>query len=146
MSTEIIELWHKRARPVPTDRDFNVQMGCHLEEIAEMLAVVDSELPETRNALNILQLLTMRLADQLKLGTAVVYIDDDILFLDALADQVVTAVGVGHCCEMHITNAIDEVNKSNWSKFDSAGQPIFNEHGKIMKGPNYREPDLSAFV
>ena len=110
MSTEIIELWHKRARPVPTDRDFNVQMGCHLEEIAEMLAVVDSELPETRNALNILQLLTMR------------------------------------CCEMHITNAIDEVNKSNWSKFDSAGQPIFNEHGKIMKGPNYREPDLSAFV
>tara|TARA_B110000977_G_scaffold74745_1_gene101008 strand:+ start:495 stop:935 length:441 start_codon:yes stop_codon:yes gene_type:complete len=146
MSVELIELWHKRARPEPTDREFNVQLGCHLEEFAEMLAAIDSEIPETRNALNVLQLLTTRLGDQLKLGTAQVYIEAEVEFLDALADQIVTAVGVGYCCDMQITKAIDAVNASNWSKFDSAGQPIFNEHGKIMKGPNYHKPDLSAFV
>lgn len=37
MSIESIELWHKRARPEPTDKDFNVQLGCHLEEVVEML-------------------------------------------------------------------------------------------------------------
>lgn len=146
MSIELIELWHKRARPEPTERDFNVQLGCHMEEFAEMLAVVDSELPETRNALSVLHLLTSRLADQLKLGTATAYIDDDIEFLDSLADQIVTAVGVGHCAEMQISRAVDEVNESNWSKFDTSGEPVFNDAGKITKGPNYRKPDLSKFV
>ena len=65
-----ITMWHSRARPNPNEREMNVQLGCHLEEIAEMLEVLDSDIPETRNALSVLQLLTSRLADQLKLGTA----------------------------------------------------------------------------
>jgi len=141
-----ITMWHSRARPNPNEREMNVQLGCHLEEIAEMLEVLDSDIPETRNALSVLQLLTSRLADQLKLGTTNVYIDNDVEFLDALADQVVTAVGVGYCAGLKITGAIEEVNTSNWSKFDSDGKPILNEAGKITKGPNYRKPDLSKFV
>lgn len=146
MSVELIELWHKRARPEPTTRDFNIQLGCHLEEISEMLGVLGSEIPETRNAMHVLQLLTSRLGDQLKIGTAEVFVDDDVEFLDSLADQVVTAIGVGHCLGMQTSQAVAEVNESNWSKFDSAGQPILNDHGKITKGPKYREPNLKPFV
>lgn len=44
-----------------------------------------------------------------------------------------------------IVGALQEVNRSNWSKFEN-GEPIFDENGKIKKGPNYRPPDLSKFV
>jgi hypothetical protein len=64
--------------------------------------------------------------------------------LDSLADQIVTAVGVGHCANMNVPEAVLRVNKSNWSKYDQDGQPIFKPNGKIDKGPNYVEPDLSG--
>ena len=64
--------------------------------------------------------------------------------LDALCDQIVTAVGVAHMFGMNIEGAMDEVNRSNFSKFVD-GKPVFNEHGKIIKGPNYTPPDLTGF-
>jgi hypothetical protein len=68
-------------------------------------------------------------------------------FLDSLADQIVTSVGCGTLIHMDITGAIEEVARSNDSKFDPAtGEPIFNEHGKIMKGPAYTPPSLARFV
>ena len=42
--------------------------------------------------------------------------------------------------------AIDEVDRSNWSKFDEDGKPIFNENGKVMKGPNYTKPKLKPMT
>jgi predicted HAD superfamily Cof-like phosphohydrolase len=65
--------------------------------------------------------------------------------LDSLCDQIVTAVGVAHMFGMDISGALSEVNRSNWSKFVE-GKPVFNEHGKIAKGPNYTPPDLARFV
>jgi len=65
-------------------------------------------------------------------------------FLDSLADQIVTATGVGHCAKMNIVEAVRRVNSSNWSKYDTDGKPIFNEHGKITKGPDYKAPDLTG--
>ena len=64
-------------------------------------------------------------------------------FLDSLADQVVTSVGVAHCAGMNMTEACKRVNASNWSKFVD-GQPVFNEAGKIAKGPDYRKPNLEG--
>ena len=63
--------------------------------------------------------------------------------LDSLADQIVTAIGVGHCAGMNTPGACLEVNESNWSKFVD-GKPLFNEHGKIMKGPDYAPPNLEG--
>ena len=65
--------------------------------------------------------------------------------LDSLADQIVTAVGVARMFELDIVGALKEVNASNYSKFVD-GKPLFDENGKIKKGPNYFKPDLSKFV
>jgi hypothetical protein len=139
-----IELWHKRARPEPDDKAFNVQLGCHLEEIVEMLMSLGSKgkgeflLWKVTYDLN-------TLASELKKGEISIELRDRQEFLDSLADQVVTAIGAGHCAKMQVVEAIEEVNKSNWSKFDQeTGLPIFNEHGKIMKGAAYKAPDLKG--
>ena len=65
-------------------------------------------------------------------------------FLDSLCDQIVTSVGVGHCAKMDVTEGVRRVNSSNWSKYDTDGKPIFNEQGKIMKGPDYKAPNLKG--
>jgi hypothetical protein len=64
--------------------------------------------------------------------------------LDSLADQIVTAVGVGVCAKMDMNAAVTEVNESNWSKFNYKGYPEFDEHGKIKKGERYRKPALKG--
>ena len=141
MSIDSIELWHRRARPEPTAENFNVQLGCHFEEIVEMLAVVNTTQNDTlaraRAALG-------WLADGLKKGHISADITDRKEFLDSLADQIVTSVGVGHCAGMKTSDAVDAVSRSNWSKFNDEGFPIFNEHGKIAKGANYKPPYLEG--
>lgn len=141
MSTDIIKLWHERARSKPNEVDFNVQLGCHFEEICEMLAVINTTSNDTlvraRAALG-------WLADGLKKGNVQATITDRQEFLDAAADQVVTAIGAAHCARMDIVEAIRRVNTSNWSKYNVDGQPVFDENGKIKKGPDYAPPDLTG--
>jgi hypothetical protein len=141
MSADQIELWHRRARPNPTEDDFNVQLGCHFEEIVEMLSVINTThndtLARARASLG-------WLADGLKRGHIGADITDRKEFLDSLADQVVTAIGTGYCAEMKTADAVAAVNRSNYSKFDKNGYPIFNENGKIAKGPDYAPPDLEG--
>jgi hypothetical protein len=144
MSIEAIELWHKRARPEPSFEDFNVQLGCHFEEITEMLIALTGEDGITNNKLSEMRMFMMSLAEGFKSGRFKAYASNRREFLDALADQVVTAVGVGYCDKMQITEAVKQVNESNWSKFDYKGYPIFNENGKIAKGPTYKQPELDG--
>lgn len=65
--------------------------------------------------------------------------------LDALADQIVTATGVGTFLGMNVPGALAEVNRSNYSKFED-GEPIFNENRKVMKGKDYTPPDLTPYI
>lgn len=139
MSLDTTHLWHKRARPDPTAENFNVQLGCHIEEFVEML----DALSVSYHFLSRVRVDLFEMATRLKHGTAHASITNRKEFLDSLADQIVTAVGVGHCAGMDVPAALTRVNESNWSKFDDEGQPIFNAAGKIVKGPNYKEPDLS---
>lgn len=139
MSIDSIELWHRRARPEPEQKNFNVQMGCHVEEFIEMLDAV-----KFNNTWTNLRYELVLLADRLKANMENAEIVDRKEFLDSLADQIVTAIGVGHCAGMKTSDAVDEVSRSNWSKFNDEGFPIFNEHGKIAKGPNYKRPYLEG--
>ncbi|MNL46424.1 hypothetical protein D3C87_1691330 [compost metagenome] len=66
--------------------------------------------------------------------------------LDSICDQIVTGTGVAHTLDYDIVGAMTEVNRSNFSKFDDAGLPIYNEQGKVMKGPNYSPAELSAYL
>ena len=65
---------------------------------------------------------------------------------DALTDILYVTYGAGHAFGINLDDCFDEVQNSNMSKLDENGKPIFNEHGKVMKGPNYFKPDLSKFV
>ena len=65
---------------------------------------------------------------------------------DALTDILYVTYGAGHAFGIDLDKCFDEVQNSNMSKLDESGKPIYNENGKVMKGPNYFKPDLSKFV
>ena len=65
---------------------------------------------------------------------------------DALTDILYVTYGAGHAFGINLDKCFDEVQKSNMSKLDENGKPIYNEFGKVMKGPNYFKPDLSKYL
>ena len=65
---------------------------------------------------------------------------------DALTDILYVTYGAGHAFGIDLDKCFDEVQNSNMSKLGENGEPIYNEFGKVMKGPNYFKPDLSKFV
>ena len=138
-----IKEWFKVAKPNPSTADACVQIGCHYEEVSEMNAVLNYDVEYMLEAT----------AEEYSgyysgyLGAALEELSADarVELLDALCDQIVTAVGVAYMMGMDIEGALAEVNRSNWSKFEG-GVPVFNEQGKIAKGVEYTPPELSDYI
>ena len=65
---------------------------------------------------------------------------------DALTDILYVTYGAGHAFGINLDKCFNEVQRSNMSKLGSDGKPIYNDKGKVMKGPNYFKPNLSKFV
>ena len=65
---------------------------------------------------------------------------------DALTDILYVTYGAGHSFGINLDKCFDEVQNSNMSKLDLNGKPIYNEQGKVMKGPNYFKPNLEKFI
>tara|TARA_B000000557_G_C20429312_1_gene298059 strand:+ start:108 stop:479 length:372 start_codon:yes stop_codon:yes gene_type:complete len=65
---------------------------------------------------------------------------------DALTDILYVTYGAGHAFGIDLDKCFDEVQNSNMSKLGKDGKPIYNEFGKVMKGPSYFKPNLSKFV
>ena len=65
---------------------------------------------------------------------------------DALTDILYVTYGAGHAFGINLDKCFDEVQNSNMSKLGSDGKPIYNDKGKVMKGPNYFKPNLHKFV
>ena len=65
---------------------------------------------------------------------------------DALTDILYVTYGAGHAFGIDLDKCFDEVQNSNMSKLSENGEPIYNEAGKVMKGPNYFKPNLSKFI
>ena len=65
---------------------------------------------------------------------------------DALTDILYVTYGAGHAFGINLDQCFAEVQNSNMSKLGDDGKPIYNEHGKVMKGPNYFKPDLNKFI
>jgi len=65
---------------------------------------------------------------------------------DALTDILYVTYGAGHAFGINLDKCFEEVQNSNMSKLDESGKPIYNEAGKVMKGPNYFKPDLSKYL
>lgn len=140
--------WFEAAVPNPTAKNLEVQLGVHLEEVVEMMAafIIEKasgasfgEWEDTFQELNIVA--TMLKEGKLKVAN----LDADAV-LDGITDQQVTAIGIGHMLGMDTAGALAEVDRSNFSKFGKDGQPIFDENGKIKKGPHYVKPNLEPFL
>ena len=65
---------------------------------------------------------------------------------DALTDILYVTYGAGHAFGIDLDKCFEEVQQSNMSKLDEKNEPIYNDNGKVMKGPNYFKPDLSKFI
>ena len=73
--------------------------------------------------------------------------EKDILEVaDALTDILYVTYGAGHAFGINLDHCFEEVQKSNMSKLGKDGKPIYNESGKVMKGPNYFKPNLSKYI
>ena len=66
--------------------------------------------------------------------------------VDALTDILYVVYGAGHAFGVNLDKCFEEVQNSNMSKLDEDGKPIYNENGKVMKGPNYFKPNLNQFL
>lgn len=139
MTIKSILQWHQFIRPKPTADNLRAQFAAHVEEFVEMMDSVHLSRRGSyaRQALH-------EWCEALKKSEDSILIKSKEELLDSLADQIVTAVGVGHCAAVDVPAACVLVNQSNYSKFDDNGDPIFNEQGKLIKGPHYFKVDLKG--
>lgn len=133
--------WFEEAVPNPTAKNFNIQLGVHLEEFYEMLDTIKCE----DRAWETLKAAVFSVAYNLKAGHTQAGCIDLEGLLDAMCDQVVTATGVAYMAGSDFDSALAEVNRSNWSKFEN-GKAVFDENGKIKKGANYSRPAIGKYV
>jgi len=137
MSDHIAQIkhWFQLAVPTPTDKNRAVQIGCHFEETQEMLDALGCG-PDLES--------TAQFFKKLSTGVHPHSVEKKEL-LDALCDQIVTAVGVAHMFGMDLDGALAEVIRSNDSKFVD-GKPVFDANGKIAKPPTFSPADVAPFT
>lgn len=109
-----------------------------------MLNAITSNNQERASQIDALRAAIDHVGNLLKKDNNIV-IKDSVELLDSLADQIVTATGVGTFLGMNVPGALAEVNRSNYSKFED-GEPVFNENKKVMKGKDYTPPDLTPYI
>ena len=114
---DFMEAFGQEVLYIPTTPDFNLS--------ALRLDLIDEEVQDLRDGL----------ANKSMLEIA-----------DALTDILYVVYGAGHAFGIDLDDCFHEVHSSNMTKLGADGRPLYREDGKVMKGPNYREPDLTKFV
>ena len=151
---EAIVEWFKTCKPEPTKKDVIIQMGVHFEEILEMVeALLEIDGLDVNTAVHLARAHTAmsQLASHFKnnskdINLGNINTDVQEMLLDSILDQAVTGIGVATLMGQDYTNGLVEVNRSNYSKFDDSGKPIFLPNGKIGKSTNYSKPNLKPFL
>jgi len=114
---DFMEAFGQEVLYVPTMPDFNLA--------ALRLDLIEEEVQELRDGLGRSSLLEVA---------------------DALTDILYVVYGAGHAFGIDLDDCFHEVHRSNMTKLGEDGRPMYREDGKVMKGPNYEEPDLDQFV
>ena len=107
-------------------QEVKIKAGLSTEKINELrISLINEELEEFKQAIK----------------------DNDLKEVaDALTDILYVTYGAGHAFGINLDKCFEEVQKSNMSKLSEDGKPIYNEAGKVMKGPKYFKPDLNKFL
>lgn len=137
--------WFDKAVPEPTQKNIHTQTGVHFEEVREFVDSLYGNNAVTQHLLETTSKSLKDLAHHLKNNADVLDFNNPDETLDGILDQIVTATGVGHMLGFDVVGGLDEVNRSNFSKFVN-DEPIFDENRKIKKGPDYTKPELSNFL
>lgn len=140
MTIESIAKWFEVVYPETNNKTRNVQLGVHFEEVAEMIESIGFKGTYSHN-----HVYTLSTSLKERPGITSRMVIDRNALLDALCDQIVTAIGVAHNFDLDIIGALAEVNRSNYSKFND-GMPIYDENGKLAKGDSYEPPKLDEFI
>ena len=122
-----------------TDR-FPVQMGCHLEEIVEMLVELELE-DELQQEVETAVASLTKVANALKTGQVEVGTKNEVAFNDSILDQRVTGTGLLKMQGVDVAETVARVDVANFTKFVD-GKPLYKEGGKIAKGPNFWNPEF----
>lgn len=146
------DAWFKAAFPNPTVAQWHSQLGCHLEEVAEQLESIfdagdkkgNSQLWAMQAIGDTIQPLRL-LSELLKSGALRILALSHQDFGDSLADQRVTGTGLAIMSGYDFAGMIALVDRANFSKFVD-GKPIYDEHGKVAKGPSTFKPDLGPYI
>lgn len=145
MSLENTKKWFEVAIPKPTIKTACVQIGCAYEETAELaLALGDEQLERIADS----TACDYKVCNRNEATSLAILMNSEhvkLELLDAIVDEIVTRVGIAHNLGFDILGALEEVNRSNFSKFED-GKPVFDANGKITKGKNYVKPNLKRFV
>ena len=123
-----------------TDR-FPVQLGCHLEEVVEMLQEVYVADYDVNLALEEACIELTKAAEALKAGRQEVSVDNSGAFNDSVLDQRVTGTGLLKMMGVDVAETVARVDVANFTKFVD-GKPLYKEGGKIAKGPNFWNPEF----
>lgn len=138
--------WFKEAVPSPTPKNFNTQVGCHLEEVVEMLQELISDNDVANIHLDQARTYLHDLAEYMKRNPVyLIKMGQRHDFADAVIDQTVTGAGINYMLGVDHVGALNEVNRGNYSKFVD-GKAIFDENDKIKKGPDFVKADLTPFI
>lgn len=122
------------------------QLGVHFEEVAEMVAEIKSDNGSTIDLLATAYIALTTLATNLKETNPSIIIDDRLSFLDACADQLVTATLSAVLLGMDPVGALSEVNRSNYSKLVDGVMMKHPVTAKWLKGPQYTQPNLTPYI
>lgn len=122
-----------------TDR-FPVQLGCHLEEVVEMLNEVYVADSDVNSALEEACIELTKVAEALKSGQQEVSVDNTGAFEDSLLDQLVTGTGLLKMRGADVAESVARVDVANFTKFVD-GKPVYKDGGKVGKGPNFWNPE-----
>lgn len=120
----------------------------NFEKVAQFMKTFEQEV-QTRSSLSTNKINDLRVnliqeeLDELK---EAIRNNDIIEVADALTDILYVTYGAGHAFGVNLDKCFDEVQKSNMSKLSLDGKAIFNDSGKVMKGPRYFKPNLSKFI
>lgn len=122
-----------------TDR-FPVQLGCHLEEVVEMLQEVYVADSDVNSALEEAIASLTKAAEALKSGRQEVAVGNPEAFEDSLLDQLVTGTGLLKMRGADVAESVARVDVANFTKFVE-GKPVYKDGGKVGKGPNFWNPE-----